>query len=100
MPGTYLPTSRTTTVQAPAYVDGRMAAAERDRLAKRAGLRSCTRSLLRELSEQHDHSGTSAGRALVARRMQDLRDELVEALRGDPAAIESLSVKNDDPTEQ
>ena len=66
-------------------------------LVERAALRSCTRSLLRELDEQRDHTIGADARAAVDLRMQDLRDELVAALRGDPAAIESLSVKSRDP---
>ena len=72
-------------------------AAHIHRLVERAALRSCTRSLLRELDEQHDHTLGADARAAVVRRMQELRVELVEALRGDPAAIEALSVKGCDP---
>ena len=67
------------------------------RLVERAALRSCTRSLLRELDERHDHTVGADARAAVVVRMQELRDELVEALRGDPAAIEALSVKGCGP---
>jgi len=66
-------------------------------LVERAALRSCTRSLLRELDERHDHAIGADARAAVVLRMQVLRDELVEALRGDPAAIEALSIKGCDP---
>ena len=66
-------------------------------LVERAALRSCTRSLLRELDERHDHTIGADARAAVVLRMQELRDELVEALRGDPDAIEALSVKGCDP---
>jgi hypothetical protein len=41
--------------------------------------------------------GPSPTSGLVTQRMCDARDELVAALRGDAAAIESLSVESDDP---
>ena len=67
------------------------------RLAQRAGLRSCAQSLLRELTEQHDHALDLHARALIAKRMNDLHDELVAAMREDVAAIESLSIKSYGP---
>jgi hypothetical protein len=64
---------------------------------ERAALRSITRSLLRELGEQHDHTIGADARAVVSQRMWDLRNELVAALRGEPAAIEALSIRTCDP---
>jgi hypothetical protein len=66
-------------------------------LVERAALRSITRSLLRELDEQRDHAIGADARAVVSQRMWDLRNELVAALRGEPAAIEALSIKTCDP---
>jgi hypothetical protein len=65
--------------------------AESVRLLERAALRSCTRSLLRRLDHRLDQTVDSAARGRLSRQMRDLRDELVAALRGDPAAIASLS---------
>jgi len=64
---------------------------------ERAALRSCTRSLLRELHEQRDNTTGADARAVVSARMRDLRNELVAALRGEPAAIEALSIKTSRP---
>jgi hypothetical protein len=66
-------------------------------LVERAALRSVTRSLLRELDEQHDHTIGADARAEVSQRMRDLRNELVAALRGEPAAIEALSIQTREP---
>ncbi|MEA2660436.1 MAG: hypothetical protein QOH08_8 [Chloroflexota bacterium] len=86
---TYVPTI------SPRVSDDTMAiSAETQRLARRASLRSSTRSLLRELIEQHDHEVNPQARALVRERMGNLRDELVAALRGDADAIESLSAQS------
>lgn len=73
---------------------------ESSRLARRAGLRSCALSRLRDLDERHDHAISPAARALIEHQTRDLRQELVAALRGDAAAIESPSVKSDHPTVQ
>jgi hypothetical protein len=66
-------------------------------VVERAALRSITRSLLRELDERHDHTIGADARAVVSQRMHDLRNDLVAALRGEPAAIEALSIKTKDP---
>ena len=85
-----------TTVRTPATtaID---AVTESRRLTERAGLWSCAQSSLRELTEQHDHSVDPDARALLSERMDHLHDELIAAMRGDVAAIESLFIKSYGP---